>query len=356
MASAVRLQALAEKYALELRGKPDHLIEGVGTLARAESSQITFLANPAYARDLETTRAGAVLLTEKYADRCPVNALIAEDPYLAYAHIAGLFDPRPQAEAGIHESAVIDATARLGRNVSLGAHVVVGPGSVIGDGCALHAGVVVGPDCQLGRGCLLHANVSLAHYVRLGDRVIIHPGAVLGADGFGIAFDKGAQGGGRWQKVPQLGGVVLGDDCEIGANSAVDRGAIEDTVLEADVRVDNLVQIGHNVWIGAHTAIAGGAAIAGSARIGRYCLLAGRVGINGHVTIADRTTIGADSNVMRDIDEPGTTWDGNIPAQPIRQWQRSLARLLKLDALSRRVNRLEKNQSKERMAENEDHE
>jgi len=341
----VTLQELADQFGLELRGKPDHLIDGVGTLMRATPSQISFLANPAYTRELEKTRAGAVLVEAKKAERCPVNALVTDDPYLTYARIAKLFDPRPQAPPGVHKSAVIDPTARIGKDVSIGALVVIGERSVIGEGCTLHPGTVIGADCSLGKGCLLHANVTLTQRIRLGDRVILHPGAVIGADGFGIAFDKSASNGGRWEKVPQLGGVVIGDDCEIGANSAVDRGAIEDTVLEEDVRVDNLVQIGHNVHIGAHTAIAGGAAIAGSARIGRYCLMAGRSGVNGHVNVADRTTIGADTNIMRDVEEPGTSWYADIPAQPIREWQRNLARLFKLEALNRRVRKLEKSQS-----------
>lgn len=339
---SVRLSELAEAHGLELRGNPEHLIDGVGTLMRAGSRQISFLANPAYLSELNGTSAGAVLLNEKYAERCPVNALVTDDPYLAYARIAARFDPRPRAPAGIHERAVIDDSARLGKNVSIGANVVIGADTEVGDSCTLYPGVVIGPGCTLGSGCLLYANVTLAHGVQLGDRVILHSGAVIGADGFGIAFAADEGSGGQWEKVPQLGGVRIGNDCEIGANSAIDRGAIEDTVLEDDVRIDNLVQIGHNVYIGAHTAIAGGAAIAGSARIGRYCLLAGNAGVNGHVTVADRTVVAADTNIMKDIDEPGTTWDANIPAQPIRRWQRSLLRLFKLESLNRRVRTLEK--------------
>lgn len=343
----MRLKDLAETHGLELRGDPEHQIDGVGTLKHATSSQITFLANPAYASELDGTSAGAVLLEEKHTASCPVNALVTDEPYLAYARIAALFEPRPQAPASVHESAVVDDSARLGRNVCIGPKVVVGAETAIGDGCTLHPGVVIGPGCTLGAGCILYANVTLAHGVQLGDRVILHPGAVIGADGFGIAFARDEESGGKWEKVPQLGGVRIGNDCEIGANSAVDRGAIEDTVLEDDVRVDNLVQIGHNVHIGAHTAIAGTAAIAGSARIGRYCLLAGKAAVNGHVTIADRTVVAAGSNIMKDIADPGTTWDGNIPAQPIRQWQRNLLRLFKLEALNQRVRKLERNLEKD---------
>jgi UDP-3-O-[3-hydroxymyristoyl] glucosamine N-acyltransferase len=347
----VRLQELAERFGLELRGKPDYEIEGVGTLMRATSRQISFLSNPAYLGELENTHAGAVLLEAKHADRCHGNALVASDPYLAYSRVASLFDTRPQAEPGIHPSASIDPGSKLGKNLSIAANVFVGANTVIGDGCALHPGVVIGPNCVLGEGCRLYPNVTLLHGVTLGKRVILHAGAVIGADGFGIAFarDRGTEG--RWEKVPQLGGVRLGDDCEIGANSTIDRGAIEDTVLEEDVRVDNQVQIGHNVHIGAHTAIAGAAAIAGSARIGRNCMIAGKGGVSGHVTIADRTTIGAGTNAMRDIKEPGTTWDSNIPAQPIRQWHRILSRLLKLELLSKRVSKLEKSVMKDSSGE-----
>ncbi len=337
----MRLEELAGKFGLELRGDPNHIIDGVGTLRDATTSQLSFLANPSYTPQLDITRAGAVLLREKDAGRFTGNILIATDPYLAYARIASLFDSRPGLPAGIHDSAVIDPDAQLGSNIGIGPNAVISKDVAIGDGCRISAGVVIGPGCRLGKGCLLHPNVTLADGVRLGDRVIVHSGAVIGADGFGIAFASGEQGG-KWEKVPQLGGVIIGDDCEIGANSCIDRGAIDDTVLEADVRIDNHVQIGHNVHIGAHTAIAGSSGIAGSARIGRFCLIAGKVGINGHVTIADQTTIAAGSNVMKDIEESGLTWSTNIPAQPIRQWQRTLVQLLKLDALQSRVRKLEK--------------
>lgn len=345
----MRLEELADKFGLELRGEPDHIIDGVGTLKDATSNQVSFLANPSYTPQLGSTQAGAVLIQRKNADRCPGNALIAEDPYLAFARIAALFDTRPKALPVIHESAVIASSASIGNNVSVGPNAVIGEDSIIGDGSTISAGVVVGPNCSLGQGCLLYPNVTLTDGITLGDRVIIHAGAVIGADGFGIAFARDNQGG-IWEKVPQLGGVVVGNDCEIGANSCIDRGAIEDTILEEDVRIDNHVQIGHNAHIGAHTAIAGSAGIAGSARIGRYCLIAGKAGVNGHVTIADNTTIAAGSYVMKDIEERGQTWSTNIPAQPIRQWQRTLVQLLKLDKLQHRVKKLEQSKSQEQPA------
>jgi UDP-3-O-[3-hydroxymyristoyl] glucosamine N-acyltransferase len=331
------LSDLSARFELELRGDGEHRIGGVGTLADAGSGDITFLANPGYRKQLGSTTAGPVILKEKDAADCPTNCLVTADPYLAYARIATLFDPRPAARPGIHPTAVIGETVRLGRDVSIGAHAVIAEGCIIGDGCAIGPGCVIEADCTLGAGCRLYANVSIGYAVRIGERVIIHPGAVIGADGFGIAF-----AGDHWEKVPQVGSVVIGNDCEIGANSCIDRGALGDTVLEDDCRLDNLVQIGHNVFVGAHTAIAAMGGAAGSARIGRFCLLGGQAAVTGHQELADRTTLAATSKVMKTVREPGLTLSGLIPAQPIREWQRSLARLRRLDALLRRVKNLEK--------------
>ena len=338
-----RLSELAARFGLELRGDGDTLVDGVGTLQSASSSQISFLANPAYRKELPKTRAGAVIVKSEDAGHCPGNYLLADDPYLAYARMATLFDLFPAVQAGVHPTAVIDPTARVGKHAAIGPHVSVGPRSEIGDGCILGPGTRIEADCRLGPACHLFANVILGRKVRLGSRVIIHPGAVLGGDGFGIAF-----AGDHWEKVPQLGGVVIGDDCEIGANTTIDRGAIEDTVLEEDVRVDNLVQIAHNVRIGAHTAIAAMAGIAGSATIGRYCMLGGRSGVQGHIAIADRVTVAAYSVAYYSIEEPGTTWSGLMPAQPLTDWQRNLSRLRKLDGLARRLRALEKEMGKPR--------
>jgi len=334
--SKYSLSDLSARFGLELHGEGSLLIDGVGTLSSAGPSSITFLANPVYRKQLPETKAGAVILRGGDTASCPTNCLVADDPYLAYARVATLFDPRPAAEPGIHPTAVIGDSTLIGKNVSIGAQVVIGDHCVIGDGCAIAPGSVLEADCRLGQGCRLFANVSLGHGVRLGKRVMIHPGAVIGADGFGIAFAAD-----HWEKVPQVGSVVIGDDCEIGANCCIDRGAVSDTVLEEDVRIDNLCQIAHNVRIGAHTAIAGDSGIAGSTRIGKYCLLGGRSGISGHLEIADRTTIAGGSQVFRNISEPGTTWASHLPATPINKWQQNLARLRKLDALARKVNTLE---------------
>jgi UDP-3-O-[3-hydroxymyristoyl] glucosamine N-acyltransferase len=335
--SQYSLSDLSARFELELRGDGDTRIDGVGTLMSAGPTQVSFLANRSYRGKLPETRAGAVILSDEDAKICPVNCLVAEDPYLAYARLAALFDPRPAAQPGIHPSAVIAPSAHVGKNASIGPLVSIGEDCVIGEGCTLGAGTVIESACRLGDGCRLYANVTLGHGVKLGKRVIVHSGAVIGADGFGIAF-----AGDHWEKVPQLGAVVVGDDCEIGANTCIDRGAIDDTVLEEDVRIDNLCQIGHNVRIGAHTAIAGCTALAGTAKIGRYCLLGGASGVSGHIEIADRTTVTGGSRIFKSIHEPGTTWSAQLHAQPLHAWQRNAVRVRHLDDLARTVRTLEK--------------
>lgn len=331
------LSELSARFGLELRGDGDVIIAGVGTLMAGGPNEISFLANRAYVKELPDTRAGAVILKDSDAANCPTSCLVADDPYLAFARVAALFDPRPAMMPGVHPTAVVAESAQIGRFVAVGPHAVIGEHCMIGDGCAIGPGSVLEPECTLGEGCRLYANVSLGFGVSLGDRVIVHPGAVIGADGFGIAF-----AGDHWEKVPQLGGVVIGNDCEIGSNSCIDRGAIGDTVLEDDVRLDNFVQIAHNVRVGAHSAFAGRSGVAGSSTIGRYCLIAGGAGVSGHIEIADRTTVAATSTVFRSITQPGTTWSAQMPAHPMRDWQRNYARLLKLDELARTVKRLEK--------------
>lgn len=335
--STYSLSELAGRFSLDLKGDPDHRIDGVGTLRNATSSQVSFLANPIYQGDLPQTSAGVVVLKQDYADACPAHSLISDDPYLAYARIAQLFAPRTQQEVGVHPTAVVHASVVLGKNVAIGPQVVIEADCEIGDASSIGPGCVIGRGSKLGAACLLYANVTLYHQTQLGQRVIVHSGAVLGADGFGIAFAKD-----HWEKVPQLGRVIIGDDCEIGACTTIDRGAIGDTVLEEDVRLDNHVQIAHNVHIGAHTAMAAKAGVAGSTRVGRYCLLGGGAGIQGHIEIADRVTVAARSNAYYPITEAGSTWTALIPAQPIAEWQRNLSRLRKLDQLARRVLKLER--------------
>ncbi|HET9048327.1 MAG TPA: UDP-3-O-(3-hydroxymyristoyl)glucosamine N-acyltransferase [Chiayiivirga sp.] len=322
----VRLDELAERFGLRVHGDGTREIHGVATLARATPAHLGFLANPRYRRELGACQAGAIVLRESDTPHWSGDALLAKDPYTAFARIAALFEAREPALPGIHPSAVIatdavvDPAAHVGPLVSIGARSRIEAGANLGPGC------VIGEDCVVGPDCTLVARVTLVCRVQLGPRVRIHPGAVIGADGFGLTMHEG-----HWIKVPQLGGVNIGADCEIGANTTIDRGALDDTVLEDDVRLDNQIQIGHNVVIGAHTAMAGCVAVAGSARIGRYCQIGGGAGISGHIEIADKVTVLAKSFVTHSIHAAGVV-SSAIPARDAKAWRRSLAQLNRLGA------------------------
>ena len=328
--------ALAERFGLALRGDGTTEVDAVATLSGAGPRQLSFLSNPRYRGQLGASAAGVVIVGEADAGDLDRTLLVARDPYVAFARIAALFDPPRAPRPGVHASAVVEAGARIDPGAEIGPFAVIGERSTVGPGAIIGPGCVIGEDCAVGAGSHLVARVTLVRRVRLGERVLVHPGAVLGADGFGLAMD-----GGRWIKVPQQGGVVVGDDCEIGANTTIDRGAIEDTVLEDDVRLDNQIQIGHNVRIGAHTAMAGCAAVAGSAVIGRYCLVGGGAGILGHLTVCDRAVINAMALVTSSIDAPGE-YSSGTPLMDTRDWRKSAARFRQLDALARQVQRLDK--------------
>ncbi|MGO1071490.1 UDP-3-O-(3-hydroxymyristoyl)glucosamine N-acyltransferase [Lysobacter sp. CA199] len=321
---------LAERFSLGLHGDADARVDGVGTLAKAAPGQLAFLANPKYRAQLADSRATVVVMREDDATGYAGTALIARDPYSAFAKISALFDPRPVRAPGIHALAVIDPSAQVSPDAHIGPFVSIGARSRIEAGAMIGPGCVIGEDCVVGAGSELIARVTLVTRVRLGQRVLIHPGAVLGADGFGLAMEAG-----RWLKVPQLGGVTIGDDCEIGANTTIDRGAIEDTVLEEDVRLDNQIQIGHNVHIGAHSAMAGCSAAAGSAKIGRYCLIGGAAGVLGHLELCDKVTITAMSLVTHSIHEPGE-YSSGTPLMDSRSWRKNAVRFKQLDQLARR--------------------
>ncbi|HSN71642.1 MAG TPA: UDP-3-O-(3-hydroxymyristoyl)glucosamine N-acyltransferase [Steroidobacteraceae bacterium] len=323
------LGELAVRFGCELRGDPDVRVTGVGTLEHARPDELAFLANPRYRRYLESTRAAAVVLAPEVASLCPVSALLARDPYATYARIAQTLYPVPEAPGGVHPSAVVASGARIDPLASVGAlaviedGVVVGPRAFVGPGCILQSGAQVGAHTRL------VARVTLCHDVVLGERCTLHPGVVIGADGFGFAPDRGT-----WTKVPQIGTVRIGDDVEIGANTTIDRGAIEDTVIEEGVKLDNQIQIGHNVSIGAHTAIAACVGISGSAKIGRRCMIAGAVGIAGHLSICDDVVITGLSMVSSSINKPGV-YSSGLPVQEAAVFRRNVARFRNLDRLLR---------------------
>ena len=333
------LGEIAARFNLHCHGNASTRISGIGRLHDAGPGQISFLANNQYIKHLKTTHAAAVILRTEYVKTCPVPALIAIDPYVAYAKVASLYQYTPIMTPGIHPSAVVAPDAQISPNASIGACCVIEARA------SVHDGAVVGPHCIIGEGCTvgahahLIARVSLVMHVTLGKRVIVHPGAVIGADGFGLAFDTN-----RWIKVPQLGSVQVGDDCEIGANTTIDRGSLGDTILEEDVRLDNQIQIAHNVHIGAHTAIAGCVGVAGSARIGRYCMIGGGAGILGHLDIADHVTITAKSLVTRSLRKAGAYSSGSA-LQDNRTWRKNASRFKHLDDYVRRLSALEKQKS-----------
>ncbi len=332
----ISLGELAARFGCELIGDPDVVVGNVASLQNSDAASLSFLSNPTLKQQLLSTEAAAVIVRPDDADECPVAAFLHDDPYACYARMASVLYPPPSFEPGVHASAVVDAAATISAGAFIGPHVSIGPRTTVGDNVYIGAGSVIGPDCEIGDDCRFVANVTLARAVRIGKRGIIHPGVVLGADGFGNAMTPDG-----WLKVPQVGGVRIGDDVEIGANTTVDCGAIDDTVIEDGVRIDNLCMIAHNVRVGAQTALAAMVGIAGSATIGKRCLFAGKAGSVGHIKICDDVIVGAQSFVSKDITEPGT-YLASFPAEPAREWTRRVGRFRRIEALQSRVRNLEK--------------
>ena len=333
---SVLLGELAVQVGAELRGDARLPIDRVGTLSGAGAGAITFLANPQYRAQLALTRASAVVLDRASAAECPVAALISDNPHATYARIATLLHPVAAMPPGVHPSAVVAAGATVDAQAHVGALAFIAAGARIGARASVGPGSIIAEGVHIGADSLVGARVTLCRGVRLGERVIVHPGAVIGADGFGFARDAAG-----WLKVPQLGGVLIGDDVEIGANTTIDRGAIEDTVIETGAKLDNQIQIGHNVRIGAHTVIAGCTGISGSARIGQRCMIGGAVSIAGHLQICDDAVIAGHSAITHDIRTPDL-YIGVLSAEPARLWRRLAGRFKRLDELARRVGRLER--------------
>lgn len=322
---------------------------GIGTLASAGSQEITFLANPKYQSQLATTQAGAVIVSAEVAEaleagdaRPPFALVVCKHPYLLYARVAQWFDAarRPVLPAATHPSAVVAADATIEADVRIGPHCVIESGARIGRGSVLGAGCVIGVGSSIGPDSRLHAHVTLYEGVKVGARAIIHSGAVLGADGFGFAPDP-SLGKGAWGKIPQLGGVSVGDDVEIGANTTVDRGALEDTVVADGVKLDNQIMVAHNVRIGAHTAIAACVGVAGSTTIGERCTIGGASMLSGHLTLGDDVHISGGTAVTSNISKPGR-YTGVYPYAEHGEWQRNAAVIQQLAQLRRRVRTLEK--------------
>jgi UDP-3-O-[3-hydroxymyristoyl] glucosamine N-acyltransferase len=346
---AFTLEEIVQRFGGEIAGDGSQRVAGLAPLDQAGPDQLAFLANPKYLAQVETTRAGAVLISA--ADLAKVNGrdgrhfIVTPNPYAYFARLAQAFIDMaaPQAVPGVHPGAHVDASAQVAASAVIGPNVTVEAGAVIGEHVRLDANVVVGRGTRIGAGSHLYPNVCVYHGCTLGERVIVHAGAVIGSDGFGFAPDFVGEGDARtgsWVKIPQVGGVTVGADVEIGANTTIDRGAMADTVIETCVKIDNLVQIGHNCRIGAYTVIAGCAGIAGSTTIGRHCMIGGAVGIAGHVTLADHVIVTAKSGVSKSLLKPGM-YTSAFPAVEHADWNRSAALMRNLDKLRDRIKALE---------------
>ena len=331
------LGEIASRLGLELIGDNLCQISGIGTLLNAVAGELSFLSNPSYRGQLEKTEASAVILEEKYAKFSPTNVLISKNPYLSFADATNLFKPKCKKNTGIHETAVIDRSAIVDSSVSIGPHAVVEANASISRGSVIGPNCFIGEDVVVGENCRLHSNASLYHGVRLGDSVMIQSGSVIGADGFGFAFD-----GEKQIKIHQLGSVFLSDNVEIGACTTIDRGTIEDTIIGKGVKIDNQVQIGHNCKIGDHSVICGCVGIAGSVNIGKHCIMGGASGAVGHITISDKVNVSAMSLVSESILESGIYSSGTWHMKT-SDWKRSNIRFKQLDMMNKRVRQLEKN-------------
>jgi UDP-3-O-[3-hydroxymyristoyl] glucosamine N-acyltransferase len=340
LADIVQFLAGATGANAELIGDPGLQIERLSTLEAAGPQDLSFLSHPKYLAKLAQSAAACVIVAPAAQQAAVARGacIVVNDPYHAFALVTQLWKQRhsPQSAPQIHPSAFIDPTATLAPGVSVGAFACIGEGAVVGAGARIAEHCVIGRQAQIGAGTRLSARVTVADGCRLGARCIVHPGAVIGADGFGFALHEGL-----WVKIEQLGGVLIGDDVEIGANTCIDRGALRDTVLEDGVKLDNLVQIGHNVRVGKHTAMAGCAGVAGSATIGAHCTVGGGAIVLGHLSLADHVHVSAASVVTRSILKPGN-YTGLFPIDDNAVWEKNAATLKQLHTLRERLRQAEK--------------
>lgn len=330
------LGRIASELGAELHGDASVEVSRIANLETAGEGDISFLSDPKYVPFLAKTAASAVLVKSGHLPECHTNALVVNDPYVGFARVAQLLDTTPQPAEGIHPSAVIAEDVVVAEGVSIGANSVVESGVKLAAGVRIGAGCFVGKNSSLGKNSRLWANVTIYHNVRIGESCLIQSGCVIGGDGFGYANERG-----EWIKIPQLGGVRIGNRVEIGASTTVDRGALDDTVIADNVIIDNQCQIAHNVEIGYGTAIAGASVIAGSTKIGKYCIIGGAAVVNGHIRVCDQVTITGMSMVMRSIDVPGI-YSSGIPAQSNKEWRKVAARTMHIDDMHKRLSKLEK--------------
>ncbi|WP_162045746.1 UDP-3-O-(3-hydroxymyristoyl)glucosamine N-acyltransferase [Vibrio taketomensis] len=320
----------------ELHGDANATVTMVAPMDKAQQGHVTFLSNPKYAKHLAECQATVVMVKNAQLEQCQGNALVVDDPYVAFAKVAQALDTTPKAASAIAPSAVIAETAKLGENVAIGANAVIEEGVELGDGVVIGAGCFIGKNAKIGSNTQLWANVSVYHEVQIGSDCLVQSNTVIGSDGFGYANEKG-----EWIKIPQLGSVRIGNRVEIGACTTIDRGALEDTIIADNVIIDNQMQIAHNVEIGYGTAMAGGTIVAGSTKIGKYCIIGGASVLNGHIEIADGVTITGMGMVMRSIDEKGI-YSSGIPLQTNKEWRKMATRVHRIDDMNKRLKAVEK--------------
>lgn len=332
---ARRLEEIVARFGGELKGDGSLAVFGLATIETATSDQLSFLANPKYRSQLAATQAGAVILAAEALDACPCAAIVTPQPYLYFARVSQWFANVPRPAPGIHPTAVVES--HVPTSVAIGPQAWIGEDVELGENCVIGAQCRIGAGTRIGADGWLYPGVTIYHGCHLGQRAIVHSGVVIGADGFGFAREAT----GEWVKIAQAGRVVIGDDVEIGANTTIDRGALEDTVIEDGVKLDNQIQVGHNVRIGAHSAIAGCVGIAGSAKIGARCTVGGAAVILGHLTLADGVNVSAGTLVGKSIATPGN-YTGTVPFLPHDEWLKNFSRLRHLDALADKIRALER--------------
>ena len=334
--TAYSLVDIVARFGGRVEGDAATVVSQIATLDSASAKQIAFLANSKYRKQLVSSHAAAVIVAEADADATTLPRIVCDNPYSYFAKLSAFLNPLPAFAAGIHPSAVIGVGAKVSPSAHVGPHVTIGEGVSIGADTVIMSGCSIGANALVGENTRLYPGVVVYHDCVLGNNVIVHSGAVIGADGFGIAMEEGA-----WLKIPQIGRALIGNNVEIGANTTIDRGALDDTVIEDGVKLDNQIQIAHNVRIGAHTAIAGCVGIAGSTTIGRYCRIGGSAGILGHLTIADGVEISSFTLIGKSIRKPGN-YSGIYPFGENDDWRKNAVHLRHLDEMATRIKQLEK--------------
>lgn len=336
MRVSLSLREIADRLGGEVLGDDRVVVARMASLASAGAEDLSFLASVKYRHLLEKTRAAAVVIGQTERDSTMLPRIVTDNPYAYFARVSSLLNPVEPVPPGVHSSAVIHPSAHVPASATVSAHCYIGRNVRLGEAVVIGPGCSVGDDVVLGDGCCLHANVTIYAGCELGSNSVLNAGIVIGADGFGYAED-----GGKWVKIPQVGRVLIGDDVEIGANTTIDRGALDDTVIEDGVKIDNLVQIGHNCRVGAHSVIAGCVGIAGSAIIGRHCKIGGAAMILGHLEIADGVTISPGSMITRSLNK-ADTYTALMPFQSHSEWLRTAAHIRHLDEMAKRLAHLEK--------------